>query len=170
MFNYKGFTFIELIIVVVITGIIACFAVPYFQHLLISNEVNHFKRTITIYIQKAKTDARLYHRNVTLCASEDLKNCHGDWTRGFIGFIDSNNNRTRDLRESILYSEAFQYKYGTLMWKGTLSINSITFQGDTGLPRGSNGSFIYCMNAAAQHTKLVLSNMGNIRIEKTSSC
>ncbi|MEG0405498.1 MAG: GspH/FimT family pseudopilin [Acinetobacter sp.] len=165
-----GFTISELATVITICSIIACLALPYLNDLMISNEVNQFKRTLTIHIQKAKSDAQIHHKNVTLCASQDLLNCHTDWNKGLIGFLDLNANRQRDTSDTLLYATAFNYRYGSLDWRGTLNINSITFQGDTGLPRGSNGSFFYCNHNSNQHTQLMLSNMGHIRTKNILTC
>ena len=170
MFKNLGFTLVELAVTMTILAILACICLPYFNELLASAEVNKIKKTLTIYIQKAKSDALIHHKNVTVCGSEDLIHCHRDWNKGFIGFLDNNNNRQKDENETLLFNQGFHAKYGTLNWRGTLSVNSITFQGDTGLPRGSNGSFFYCMHSSARHTKIILSNMGHVRIEEITSC
>lgn len=170
MLKVRGFTLSELMVTLAICSILACLSLPYLNQLLISNEVNHMKRTLTIYIQKSKSDAQIHHKNVTLCASKDLTSCDSDWNSGLIGFLDLNANRQRDSNDPLLYSTAFHYKYGKLDWRGTLRINSLTFQGDTGLPRGSNGSFFYCMNDSNHHTQLILSNMGHIRSKEITTC
>lgn len=170
MFKFYGFTLSELTVVIAILAITACFAVPLYRDLMISSEVDLLKKTLTIHIQKAKTDAQIYHKNVTLCASQDLMNCHNDWNKGFIGFVDNNQNRQKDPTEKLLFTNSFNNKYGSLDWRGTLRINSLTFQGDTGLPRGSNGSFFYCLNTSNHHTQIILSSMGHLRSQEISTC
>jgi type IV fimbrial biogenesis protein FimT len=100
-----------------------------------------------------------------------LSQCQSSqWSRGFIVFIDLNKSRTVDAGEKILQTEHLDLQYGTLDWKGTLSIPSLTFQAATGLPNGSNGGFYYCSLTDQPHQKLNLSRMGHLRLEKISAC
>ncbi|MCH7394951.1 GspH/FimT family pseudopilin [Acinetobacter dispersus] len=171
MSKSSGFTLIELIISIGILAILSTLAMPYFRDLMISNEVNGLKRILTIHIQKARTDAQLYHKNVMLCPSSDLENCHMDWNKGFIGFIDSNRNQRRDQGETLLFSAPLNHKYGYLGFKSFgHSTNYLIFQAENGLPFASNGSFVYCSESPQHHTKIVLSRMGNVRFEKLSTC
>ncbi|EPF92475.1 GspH/FimT family pseudopilin [Acinetobacter gyllenbergii] len=171
MFKSFGFTLIELIITLGVLAILSIIALPYFRETMIANEVRFLKRTLTIHIQKAKTDAQLYHKNVMLCPSLDFENCDTDWNKGFIGFIDTNRNSQRDPNEMLLFVVPLNHKYGRLSFKSFgRSPNSLVFQAENGLPFASNGSFIYCSESPQYHTKIVLSRMGNIRFEKLSSC
>ncbi|MCH7314724.1 GspH/FimT family pseudopilin [Acinetobacter sp. ANC 3882] len=171
MFKASGFTLIELIITIGILAILCTLAIPHFHEMMISNEVNHLKKNLTIHIQKAKTDAQLYHKNVMLCPSSDFENCHKDWNKGFIGFIDTNRNHRRDHGETLLFSLPLNIKYGNLNYRAFGSTPyAIIFQAGNGLPLASNGSFIYCSESPSHHIKISLSKMGNTRTEKISSC
>jgi structural maintenance of chromosome 4 len=48
--------------------------------------------------------------------------------------------------------------------------NSIIFQGSSGLPIESNGSFIYCSYDQLKNFKLILSKMGHTRLEDLKNC
>lgn len=170
MFKQYGFTLIEITIVILILTIMSLFAIPQFQNMMIAIEIHQLQQTLSMYLQQAKTDARLYHQNITLCPSQDLISCHHNWNQGFIGFLDINKNHQREANEELIYTDATHYQYGHLDWRDTLHQNSITFQADTGLPRGSNGSFFYCMYQSHQHIRILLSPMGQIRVEKIESC
>ena len=165
-----GFTFIECITVLLIFTISSYFVVPFFKNIMISSETYKVQHSIIMYLQQAKNDARFYHQDITLCASQDLQFCGLNWNTGLIGFVDQNQNHQREPSEKLLYTEAWNYQYGHLDWRGSLFKNSITFQSDTGLPRGSNGSFFYCIVKSDQQVRIILSSMGHIRVEKTNSC
>ncbi len=75
-----------------------------------------------------------------------------------------------DANEQIILTESTDLKYGNLDWRGTLSIPSLTFQAANGLPIGSNGSFYYCSSDQQPSRKIILSDMGNVRIEKLLTC
>lgn len=171
MFRPHGFTLSELLTVFSILAILSFMALPHFHDLMVSSEANYLKRNLTIHIQKAKTDAQLYHKNVMLCPSNNLNDCGADWNKGFIGFIDSNHNRKRDHNEVLLFAVALKLKYGDLHYNAFgATPNAIIFQGENGLPFAANGSFTYCSTSPDYHTKIRLSRMGNIRFEKISSC
>ncbi|KHF77589.1 Type IV fimbrial biogenesis protein FimT [Acinetobacter sp. neg1] len=171
MFRPHGFTLGELLIVISILAILSYIALPYFRDLMVSGEANHLKRNLTIHIQKAKTDAQLYHKNVMLCPSNDLIDCGKDWNKGFIGFIDTNKNRKRDHNEPLLFAVSLNLKYGHLHYSAFgATPYAIIFQGENGLPFAANGTFTYCSTSPDYHSKMRLSRMGNIRFEKISSC
>src|SRR5690606_31812126 len=95
--------------------------------------------------------------NVVICPSPNKVNCQANhWNSGFIVFLDTNKNRQADTGEKIISTESTELKYGNLDWKGTLSIPSLTFQAENGLPNGSNGSFYYCYIYQQPHYKIVL--------------
>ncbi len=84
-------------------------------------------------------------------------------------FIDKNKNRDYDLDEPILAFENMQLRYGTLSWRG-FGNRRIIFEGNSGLPLSSNGTFQYCSDHYPNHRKLTLSRMGHPRDEPLANC
>lgn len=167
----NGFTLIELMVTIVVLAIIASMAIPYYHRYMAELEAKSVPDLLKLHIQKAKSFAALYHANVVICSTQDLSRCESmQWSQGFLMFVDYNKNRQLDNTDTLLASHLEPLKYGTLSWQGTLNISSLTFQGNTGLPRGSNGSFYYCAHDDTQQHKLVVSMMGQTRIEPTTTC
>ena len=172
LFRQKnGFTLLELIISCAILAILIIIGLPYFQDIMAKQEINKISHQILANIQLAKSHAAIQQSNVVICATQNQRSCQANqWQLGFIVFLDSNKNRQLDIQEQIIATELTNLKYGTLNWRGTLSIPSVTFQAPNGLPIGSNGSFYYCSTYNQPHYRFVLSNMGHVRIEYPRTC
>lgn len=168
-----AFTLIELVIIIAIISIIATIALPSFHNFREKQEVSQLHAVIRQHVQLAKNTAKVYQTHVVICSSSNMTQCKNDqWNTGILVFSDSNNNRTIDDGESIHQVTETHFKYGSLKWDGgATSPNMVTFQGDTGLPRGSPGSFYYCsFKNNDHHRRIPISPMGHTRIENISSC
>lgn len=171
MFKSPGFTLMELTITLAILMIMFTIALPLYHQFMASVELKNTPRLLTIHIQKAKYDAILRHKSVVLCPSVDLTLCNSNWDTSLISFVDTNHNLQRESDEEILTNVELYHRYGSLKFqKFGKKLNSIVFQGDTGLPRESNGSFTYCSYDQLKNFKLVLSKMGHIRLEDLKNC
>ncbi|MEK7739203.1 MAG: GspH/FimT family protein [Pseudomonadota bacterium] len=108
-------------------------------------------RIISAHIQQhvsyARSQALVRHTTVVICSSEDLIRCEKDkWNKGLLIFTDKNKNKQVDSEDHILLKTENKIKYGKLTWVGSASSRDVlTLQGDTGLPRGSPGSFYYLL-------------------------
>lgn len=166
----RAFTWIELIITIVIIAILATLALPSFQQDLMKKEVQSSQLKLTRAIQMARQHAMSQANHVVLCASHDQKNCSPQsWSQGFVVFIDINHNRKVDPNEQIIISEHLKLNYGSLSW-ASLNPNSLSFIPRTGLPLGSNGTFSYCAQDKSLSYSLVVSQMGHSRIDQTQKC
>lgn len=169
----NGFTLFELIVSISILSIIAMLAIPHYHELMERQEVSNLKPLLHQHISVAKNHAKTLHSNIVLCSSVDLKQCENDqWNFGIIIFNDLNKNKKVDENELIVAQTATQMKYGQLRWKGSASNPKvITFQGDSGLPRGAPGSFFYCGSKNPQnHKRFYIGPMGHVRVEPTTEC
>lgn len=171
MFRSPGFTIVELSITLVILVIMSVIAIPLYHQFMASVELKNTSRVLTIQIQKAKSDAIIQHKNIVLCPSSDQVICNIDWNKHLISFVDSNRNLQHDLNEELLTSIDLNHTYGSMkLQRFGKKQNSIVFQGSSGLPIESNGSFIYCSYDQLKNFKLVLSKMGHVRVEELKNC
>ncbi|MGO2134530.1 MAG: GspH/FimT family pseudopilin [Marinobacter sp.] len=90
----SGFTLIELMVTVAILAITVMIAVPSFQGVIASNQLQEARDSLRTAIQYAKGEAVARNRVVSLCPSADGSTCGDDsnWVDGWI--VVSDNNQT----------------------------------------------------------------------------
>lgn len=76
----RGFTLLELLIVLVLVGVLAVWGVPSFNALgertAVTNEVNRLQSALSL----TRSTAITHHKAITLCpANRDRTACTGDW-------------------------------------------------------------------------------------------
>jgi type IV fimbrial biogenesis protein FimT len=88
----RGFTLIELMIVLVIIVVLALIAVPSFQRQAASSRVTSSTNELMSSLTRARLEAIKQGYRVTVCRSTNGTSCNTTsgvgWERGWIGFID----------------------------------------------------------------------------------
>lgn len=167
----RAFTIVELIICIALIAIVVTITLPYFHDYLSKQEAKNIPMKITATNRYARSQAAVFHQNIVICPSQDSLTCQANqWNKNLLVFIDKNRNRQVDNDEQILHIEQLNLKYGNLSWRGALSMPNVTYQAQTALPIGSNGSFYYCSTHLSSQQRIVLNKMGHIRIEHLASC
>lgn len=163
----NGFGLIEMLVTLMILVIIASIAAPAFKSQFESLERQKVCNEIRMWIRQARHLAVTKHQRLVLCGTQDGITC-GDansWHHGWLLFLDSNGNRERDTNEPIEKFKTLNLKYGQLSWNGFGSPEHLVFNGYNGIVSGSQGTFSYCAHNPAHSKKIVISPMGNSRIE-----
>ena len=168
----KAFTLIELLITLIILAIIVSLALPHFHRFKENQERAQILPIVRQAVSLAKINATTYHSTVIICPSSTYEHCENNkWNSGFIIFVDQNNNKKFDEQEKLIHSIPLDLHYGSFDWNGGItSKDAISFQSDSGLPRGSIGHFRYCSASSESDLIIPLSMMGQTRLDESATC
>ncbi|MBD3635063.1 MAG: GspH/FimT family pseudopilin [Methylophaga sp.] len=166
--NRNGFTVIELMIVLSVLAIISATALPSFRSLLIEIEVDGQINKLVSTLQLARSEAVKHNQVVTICKSLDGQNCGGNWSDGWLMFVDNNADGHKNTAEIALTSAQLIDGY-TLSWSAFGSNNYIRFR-QNGLTSSHNGSFILCpVNLDSRFARaVIISKTSRVRTSKDS--
>lgn len=171
--KHQAFTLLELIITITILAIISMIAIPSFNSFRERQELAQLFPLIQQNVNLARNIAQISHNRIIICSSGTMKQCENNqWNKGILIFTDLNSNKKIDSNEMVHQSIQTHFKYGDVKWNGgATSPNVVTFQGDSGLPLGSQGNFSYCsLNNSKNNRYIPLSYMGHIRVENSGKC
>ena len=76
----KGFTFVEILITIVIAAILLTIGIPSFVSMIESNRAEASIRTISMSFAFARAHALAYDQDIIICPSDG---CSGNWKTGF---------------------------------------------------------------------------------------
>jgi len=160
--NQRGFTLIELIIVLAILSVLFHFAAPSFQNIGANSRMTSHINTMVASFNYARSEAVKRQHNVVICPNDDgscARQPH--WHNGWLMFIDENFNREIDQEEEIIYVEAA---------KKNIEITSSRYRRrvvfrSLGTSAGSNASYVFCDHRGSEDARaIVLSNTGRPRV------
>lgn len=146
MSKIKGYSLIELLIVVAIIGVLAALSAPSFQDTIESANTNSQIKVMLTTLNLARSEAIKRGQDVSICASDDGADCAVDeWSEGWLVFVDNNGDADGDAG-SVDGGDEIIRVYDSLSAASTLtftadlySYNSLGFSAT-----GGNQTFLLC--------------------------
>jgi len=166
----NGFTLIELIIALAISGIIMTSAIPAFSQMLAKNRQETQLFTLFSHHQLARSEAIKTNQRVTLCKSSDGRQCTPDspWHEGWIVFSDLDHNKKINDGERVIYIQQALNRNLTLKYRGFGSSNYISYYSDG--HSTTNGTFTLCSQFGDNSARsIIISRTGRARLDNKSS-
>jgi len=175
----SGFTFLEVLMALLILSIIAAFAIPAFSTWLPDYRLKAAARELFSHFQQAKIAAAKNGTYSTICFNQPM----GSKTYSYVVFVDANRDLEYDPGEKVLarriWGEGEQYQGvsldpskgggdGVTFPDNDNDIPAVAFQ-SSGIPMSNSGGLgmgtAYLRNTKGKKIKVVLSSAGNVRIE-----
>ncbi|WP_353393985.1 GspH/FimT family pseudopilin [Hydrogenophaga sp. 5NK40-0174] len=167
-----GFTLVEVMVAVCVLAILLGVAIPRFERLIEKARLKSIGADFLVDLQLARSEAIVRGRRVALCAAASSEACSpkGDWTSGWMLFVDSNNNGSREIGELVL-------RYHTAVppgWRvaGNRPVSRYISYNGLGATRLTSGAFqagtvTVCKIASnsKEAIKVVINSVGRPRME-----
>lgn len=164
----KGFSLIEVMVVVAIVAIVAAIAIPSYQQMIISSRMTTQANDFFTLLQFTRSEAVKRNGRVTMCKSADSASCitTGTWAQGWIVFVDTGATvGTVDVGEVLLKVHAPLTSNSTLV--GGAGVPNFISYGSSG-QSAQSGQFDLCSNKAVSYAgrDIILSTTGRPSVVK----
>ncbi len=169
MKNTKGFTLIELIIVLSIISILSSYALPDFYEFKLKNQLESERNRLTGSLQLARSLSIMNQMTVIICPSISGNSCdnQSNWHEGWIIFLDKNSNKQLDSEDTVIRHEDPMFKQITALSSSHRSKIRYT---NIGFSPGTNLSINFCDPRGNEKAiALIVSNSGRVKQSKPIS-
>lgn len=164
-----GVTLIELVVVVAISSIILGLAAPSVSEFLIKNRVSAQLSMLGRAITMARASSIYLNQVVTLCRSQNHRQCSGQWHEGIILFADANKDRIMDDGEKLLLAIKAFPDGDRIFWRAFQNRQYLQMN-PRGYTRYQNGTFTYCPKEGLKYARAIILNAtGRVRYSKDSN-
>jgi len=163
----KGFTLLELMVVLALAGVLATLAAPSFRSLLLESRVTSVANEFVSSLYSARSLSISQGRRVTLCTSRDGVTCEKSihWSSGWLLFEDDANFGEIDPGERIVW---FHEKLpNSFILKGNQAVQSYISYTPEGMARSKNGGFqagTITLSVVDVKRKIIIGSGGRVRV------
>lgn len=172
--NGRGFTLVELLVVLAMMGILLTIAVPGYAFLLHSSRLATVTNDLVSALQLARSEAIKRGMRITVCktsnAMESTPVCDStaDWQQGWLVFADGGTKGVIDTDDTLLRVHDRLPAAAVITTSNYSSyisyLSSGRSQGSNGL---ANGTIRVCV--ASNQREIIINNTGRVRL-KASTC
>lgn len=163
--GYRGFTLVELLVVVAIALIIAQAAIPGFSGLLKDNQNTTRINDLNYALALAHSEAITRDSTVILCKTSDGRSCDEsgtDWDKQWMVFEDLNDNGDLDAANNEPVLRLFESGPEDQTLK--FAPARVSYDGSGIATDGAGSTFVLCDDRGAAHAKgLIINAIGRIR-------
>lgn len=137
----KGFTLLELIVTMAVMAILLGIGVPSLSSSIKNNSAASVSQTFVDAVAFTRMEAIRRNKKVSVCASHSLTACDGNWTDGFIVFIDGSESNSETTVSEVIRTFSTDVKKPVLnAQQSGLAVDHISFNGlGYLLPESSSG-------------------------------
>ena len=166
----KGLSMLELIIVLMLTGIVINYAVPSYQNLIQQQQIRMSMDSFVTSLELARNTSISRNQQVMLCPSIDGLICHGEkFEYGWILFSDLDQNGQRDPSlEALIWVQDKLHRRLTMRASKAYQYG-IAFISSGRLARGFSGNVTLCTDDSTEHAiKIIVIASGRMRTEESN--
>ena len=165
MRNQRGFTLLELIIVITIAALLVTMAVPGYQSLILRNRMSTAANELTSALNLARSEAIRRNRSTVVCKSSDGAGCGSaaaSWSEGWLVFVDDDNDQSLDNTEPVLRVHGAQPDDYALSLAGNFT-DFVVYRSNG--RSDTIGNFTLCKGNTVDNARLIMINRaGRVRL------
>lgn len=165
--KFQGFTLVEMLVTIAVVAVLAGLAVPSFQTLMVSRNLDSVADTLASDFRYTRSEAIKRTTFVSICASSSGTACAGSlWKDGWIVFIDDNGNGAFDAGDAIIRVQQTMSGIGSIASTNPINDRTTFVFQPSGWSKTASQTFLVASsgNAGVPARLVCVSNKGRAAI------